>query len=126
MPTPIDRRRFLGHAGRAAAVLTGTSLLAPSQAAAQTAPSGPITIGVLSPLTGVFASYGRDIVDGAQLYADEVGGQMGGRKVQLVVEDYQVKPDVAVTKMRKLVERDKAHAVVGIVLSAAALALRTT
>src|SRR5262245_3872695 len=88
------------------------------------APGGPITIGVLSPLTGVFATYGRDIVDGAQLYADEVHGQMGSRKIKLVVEDYQVKPDVALTKIKKLVERDGAHAVLGIVLSAAAIAVK--
>ena len=88
------------------------------------APAGPITIGVLSPLTGVFATYGRDIVDGAQLYADEVHGQMGARKIRLVVEDYQVKPDVALTKIKKLVERDGAHAVRGIVLSAAAIAVK--
>ena len=94
MPTAIARRRFLRTAG-SAAVLTGASLAWPRPARAQ---AGPITIGVLAPLTGVFATYGRDIVDGAQLYADEVGGQMGARKVQLVVEDYQVKPDVAVDR----------------------------
>src|SRR5712692_9778148 len=86
--------------------------------------SGPITVGVLAPLTGPFATFARDIVDGAQLYHDEVSGQMGGRKLQLVVEDYQVRPDVALTKIRKLVERDRAQAVVGIVLSAAALAVK--
>src|SRR5215471_4024333 len=96
-------------------------LTAPTRAQA---PSGPITIGVLSPLTGVFATYGRDIVDGAQLYADEMHGQLGNRKIKLVVEDYQVKPDVALTKIKKLVERDGAHAVLGIVLSAAAIAVK--
>lgn len=87
-------------------------------------PAGPITIGVLAPLTGIFATYGRDIVDGARLYADETRGQLGRRKLELVVEDYQVKADVAQTKIRKLVERDRAQAVVGIVLSAAALAVK--
>src|SRR5919201_3887587 len=103
-------------------LLVGTvGATAPGEAQA---PTGPITIGVLSPLTGIFATYGRDIVDGAQLYVDEVHGQMGNRKIKLVVEDYQVKPDVAVTKIKKLVERDGAHAVVGIVLSAAAIAVK--
>ncbi len=49
---------------------------------------------------------------------------MSRRKVELVVEDYAVKPDVALTKIRKLVERDRAHVVVGIVLSAAAIAVK--
>ena len=94
-------------------------------ASAQTAaPGGPITIGVLAPSTGPFATYARDIIDGARLYSDEVGGQLGRRKLEMVVEDYQTKPDVALTKIRKLVERDRAQAVVGLVLSAAALAVK--
>src|SRR5262249_30833727 len=72
------------------------------------APTGPITIGVLAPSTGPFATYARDIIDGARLYSDEVGGQLGRRKLELVVEDYQTKPDVALTKIRKLGERDQA------------------
>jgi branched-chain amino acid transport system substrate-binding protein len=94
----------------------GTSAQAP-------APTGPITIGVLAPSTGPFATYARDIIDGARLYSEEVGGQLGRRKLELVVEDYQTKPDVALTKIRKLVERDQAKAIVGLVLSAAALAV---
>ena len=43
---------------------------APAQAPA---PTGPITIGVLAPSTGPFATYARDIIDGARLYSDEVG-----------------------------------------------------
>jgi branched-chain amino acid transport system substrate-binding protein len=96
----------------------------PVAPAAAQAPTGPITIGVLSPLTGPFAAFGRDIVDGARLYHDEVGGQLGRRKLELVVEDYETKVDVAVTKMRKLVESHRAHAVVGVVLSAAAIAMK--
>jgi branched-chain amino acid transport system substrate-binding protein len=87
-------------------------------------PTGPITIGVLAPSTGPFATYARDIIDGARLYSDEVGGRLGRRKLELVVEDYQTKPDVALTKIRKLVERDQAKAIVGLVLSAAALAVK--
>jgi branched-chain amino acid transport system substrate-binding protein len=93
-------------------------------AAGPAAAQAPVKIGVLAPLTGPFAAYARDIIDGAQLYADEVGGQLAGRKLELIVEDYQVRPDVALTKIRKLVERDHVHAVVGIVLSAAALAVK--
>src|ERR671935_2965606 len=95
----------------------------PGIAEAQT-PSGPITIGVLAPSTGPFAAYAQDIIDGAQLYHDEVSGKMSGRPLALVVEDYAVKPDVALTKIKKLAERDRAHVVVGIVLSAAALAVK--
>ncbi|HEV8441313.1 MAG TPA: ABC transporter substrate-binding protein [Methylomirabilota bacterium] len=115
------RRDFL----IAVASLVTLGVLGPTAAGAQApAPTGPITIGVLAPLTGPFASYAQDIVDGARLYADEVSGQMSRRRIELVVEDYQVKPDVALTKIRKLAERDRAHVVVGIVLSAAAIAVK--
>jgi branched-chain amino acid transport system substrate-binding protein len=114
------RRRFL-------IAIAGGSLLAMLVAAAPAGaqgPAGPVKIGVLAPITGVFASFARDIIDGAQLYNDEVAGRLGGRKLELIVEDYQVRPDVAVTKMRKLAEQDRVHAVVGIVLSAAAVAVK--
>jgi branched-chain amino acid transport system substrate-binding protein len=114
------------HRSRRCLVIVGLSVLALLTAAPARAqaPAGPVKIGVLAPLTGVFASFARDIVDGAQLYSDEVGARMGGRKLELVVEDYQVRPDVAVTKIRKLAEQDKVQAVVGIVLSAAAVAVK--
>jgi branched-chain amino acid transport system substrate-binding protein len=72
--------------------------------AAPSLAQGPVKIGVLAPVTGVFASFAKDIVDGAQLFNTEFGGQLGGRKLELIVEDYQVRPDVAVTKIRKLGE----------------------
>ena len=84
----------------------------------------PVKIGVLAPVTGIFASFAKDIIDGAQLYHGESGGQLGGRKLELIVEDYQVRPDVAVTKIRKLGEQDHVQAVVGIVLSSAAIAVK--
>src|SRR5262249_8972278 len=108
----------------AALIAVAVAALVPREAPDAQAQSGPLVIGVLAPITGPFAAYAQDIVDGARLYAEEVGGPMSRRKIELVVEDYHVKPDVALTKMRKLAERDHAHVVVGIVLSAAALAVR--
>src|SRR2546428_1386291 len=101
--------------------ILGPAASAPAQTPAAT---GPITIGVLAPSTGPFATYARDIIDGARLYSDEAGGQLGRRRLELVVEDYQTRPDVALTKIRKLVERDRAQPIVGLVLSAAALAVK--
>jgi branched-chain amino acid transport system substrate-binding protein len=111
---------------RLVVIAAGLAVLAllPTASARAQAPAGPVKIGVLAPLTGVFASFARDIVDGAQLYSDEVGGRLGGRKLELIVEDYQVRPDVAVTKIRKLAEQDRVQAVVGIILSAAAIAVK--
>jgi branched-chain amino acid transport system substrate-binding protein len=42
-----------------------------------------------------------------------MGQQMVGRKVEVIVEDTQGKPDVALTKLRKLVESDNVQVLVG-------------
>ena len=66
-----------------------------------------LRIGFLAPTTGPFAQIGKDMVDGFQMYLDEVKNDFGGAKVTFIVEDEQGKPDTAVTKARKLVLQDK-------------------
>src|SRR3989441_10041805 len=116
-----SRCSLAGHHGLGDLGDSGPGGERPAQTPAATS---PITIGVLAPSTGPFATYARDIIDGARLYSDEAGGQLGRRRLELVVEDYQTRPDVALTKIRKLVERDRAQAIVGLVLSAGAPAVK--
>jgi branched-chain amino acid transport system substrate-binding protein len=73
-----------------------------------------IKIGFTTDLTGTAAQAAKDMVNGFTMYLDEVGGQMAGRKVALIVEDTQGRPDVALTKLRKLVEHDRVHLVAGV------------
>src|SRR5439155_9034195 len=47
-------------------------------------------------------------------YLDEIGYQMAGRKVELIVEDSQSRPDMAISKVRKLVEHDNVHILAGL------------
>src|SRR5213083_3098560 len=109
---------------RVAAVLTllalASPLAVPPRAAAQ---GGPIKIGMLAPLTGPFAATGKDMVNGTELYLDEVGRQMGGRKIELIVEDTEGNPATALTKARKLVEQDKVHLLTGGLLASTGYAL---
>src|SRR5437764_39001 len=74
----------------------------------------PIKIGFTTDLTRTAAKAAKDMVNGFTMYLDEVGGQMAGRKVELIVEDTQGRPDVALTKLRKLVEHDRVHLVAGV------------
>lgn len=83
-----------------------------------------IKVGVLSPNTGPFAVIGEDVRNGFELYFDEIGGKAGGAALQLIFEDTQAKPDVGLTKIKKLVESDKASFVGGVVSSSVAYALR--
>jgi branched-chain amino acid transport system substrate-binding protein len=86
----------------------------PTPAAAQQA---PVKVGVLLPLTGGVAVVGKGELNGMKLRLKELNNEIAGRKVELIVEDAEGKPDVAVTKARKLVERDRVDIVFGPLLS---------
>jgi len=93
----------------------GAGLFALGCAAAQA--QEPIKIGVVSVLTGPQAALGQQIRDGFQLAVDQNGGKLGGLPVQITVIDDELKPDVAVGKVRSFVEGGKVDFVVGPVFS---------
>jgi branched-chain amino acid transport system substrate-binding protein len=86
--------------------------------------SPPIKIGLLFPYTGPISTIGQDATRGFELHLAKIGGRAGGREIQLIKEDDEFKPDVGLTKTRKLVERDRVDLLVGPVNSAVALAIR--
>src|SRR6185312_8550657 len=102
-----------------APLLAGSAMLA----AAQSAPAQELKIGFLAPRTGIFTQLGTDMVNGFQMYLDEHNGMLGGVKAQFIVEDDQGKPDVDVTKAKKLILQDKVDMLVGAVLASSAYAL---
>ena len=65
-----------------------------------------LRIGYVAPTTGIFAQVGKDMVDGFQLYLDDINSDFGGAKVKFIVEDEQGKPDTAVTRAKKLAMTD--------------------
>ena len=110
---------------RAAALVILAAFLAPFLApAAAPAQSGPIKIGMLAPLTGPFAQIGKDMVNGAEMYLEEIGRQVGGRKIEMTVEDTEGTPATALNKSRKLVEQDKVHVLTGGLLANVGYALQ--
>src|ERR1700745_883242 len=78
------------------ALVLGATIAAPAQAE-------ELRVGFIAPMTGGFAQVGKDMVDGFQLYVDEVNGDFAGAKVKLILEDDQAKPDLGVTKAKKLI-----------------------
>src|ERR1700741_553667 len=82
-----------------------------------------LRIGYVAPTTGIFDQVGKDMVDGFQLYLDDVNGDFGGAKVKFIVEDEQAKPDTAVTRAKKLILQDKVHMLVGGLLASSGYAL---
>jgi branched-chain amino acid transport system substrate-binding protein len=87
--------------------------------------TGDILVGMYGSLTGDGASFGQSSVEGAQLAVEELnnaGGLLGGRKIRLLVEDDQSKPDEASNAVTKLITQDKVVAVLGEVASRRSLA----
>jgi branched-chain amino acid transport system substrate-binding protein len=76
-----------------------------------------VKIGVVTTLTGPAAVLGQQLRDGFNLAVKDLGGKLGGREVEVVIADDELKPDVAVTKVRGLIERDKVDIIVGPVFS---------
>src|SRR5205823_5609911 len=97
------------------------ALLAPVATGAQ---DGPIRIGMLAPLTGPFAQVGKDMLNGAEQYLDEIGRVAAGRPLELIVEDSEGNPSTALNKARKLVEQDKVHVLTGGLLANVGYALQ--
>ncbi|PYN52977.1 MAG: hypothetical protein DMD94_20485 [Candidatus Rokuibacteriota bacterium] len=77
----------------------------------------PVKIGVLTPLSPPGdAAAGQFIARGAKMGAEDVnarGGVLGGRKIELVVEDDAGTPEKGGAGFRKLASQDQAVAVVG-------------
>jgi branched-chain amino acid transport system substrate-binding protein len=84
---------------------------------------GPIKIGFISPLSGGMAANGKDMLSGIELYLEEIGYQAAGRKIELLVEDTEAVPATALTKTRKLVEKDGVHIMTGGLMASTAYAL---
>ena len=77
------------------------------------AQKGPIKIGVITAMTGGAAQIGKDMTNGITMWLDENNQTIAGRKVEVIVEDSQGQPNVALTKLQKLVESDRVHILVG-------------
>ncbi len=85
----------------------------------------PVRMGLVDPLTGVYAAIAQGELDGAKVAIDEVNKQGGilGRPVELLVEDSANDVGIGVQKTRKLIERDGVNFIIGDVNSGIAIAM---
>jgi branched-chain amino acid transport system substrate-binding protein len=103
------------------AVMIALALTLPGAAAAQT-----IKIGLVQGISGPFEVYAKQEITGFTMgleYATGGKGEVLGRKIEVLIEDDQLKPDVSKQKVTKLYADDKVDLVVGTTSSAAALAI---
>jgi branched-chain amino acid transport system substrate-binding protein len=101
---------------RAIGVTAAIALVAGS-AMAQDKAADKLKIGLITTLSGPPAAIGQQQRNGLMLALKELGGKLGGRDVELLVQDDELKPDVAVSKVKAFIERDKVDFVVGPVFS---------
>ncbi|WP_298104698.1 ABC transporter substrate-binding protein, partial [Bradyrhizobium sp.] len=118
-PWPVDRRTIL----RTGAALAAVQFTSPFiiKARGET----PVRIGMVDPITGVYAAIAQSEVVGARFAAEEINKKGGimSRPLQLIVEDSAGSPGTAIDKAKRLVAREKINFLMGTVNSAASLAV---
>jgi len=90
-----------------------------ADASAQT----PLRIGLITTLSGGGAILGEELKRGWDLGMDLVQNRIGGVETQVTVADDQLKPDVAVTAVDRMINQDKVDIVAGILWSNIMLAV---
>ena len=81
-----------------------------------------IKIGFISTFSGPTAAIGNDMKNSFELGLDHLGRKLGGLPVEVIYEDDQIKPEVGVQKVQKLIESDHVDFIVGIIWSNVLLA----
>jgi branched-chain amino acid transport system substrate-binding protein len=114
------RRRVLAGSS----IGLGAAVLSPLPLRFALAQSKPYRIGTMQPLSGAAAIIGKTALVGVQMAVDRINkaGGINGRPVELIVADYESKPDVGRRKAEKLAVEDMIDAHVGGVLSNVCLA----
>src|SRR5882757_3670919 len=102
----MDMKTFVLLAA-AAVILGGTGALGQEK----------LKVGVITTLSGPPAVLGQQLRNGFNLAVKNLDGKLGGREAEIIVQDDELKPDLAVTKVKAMVERDKVDFVVGPIFS---------
>lgn len=95
------------------------------QGSTQSASKEPVKIGLALPMTGVAALYGEQASKGVELAKEQInggGGILGGRQIQVILEDDKASPEEGVNVIQKFINRDKVEVVAGGVNSSVSLA----
>ena len=99
----------------------GSALIAAGAVGAQAA-DDPIKIGIVTTLTTPAAVIGEDVKKAFELAHQHMGGEMAGRKVEIIFEDDGFKPETGRQATEKLVKQDDVDIVTGYIWSHVLLA----
>lgn len=105
--------------------LAATTILAAGFASIAMAEGDAIRIGVVTPISGTYAGIGQQVTWGLDMAAAEINANGGimGRQIELVYEDSEANPAVAVQKAEKLYTAENVDFLTGTVNSGATLAV---
>ena len=83
----------------------------------------PLKIGLVLEMSGPFAGFGMQMLNGARAYMKVHGDTVAGRKVELIIKDAAGLPDVAKRIAQELVTNDKVDFLSGFAMTPSALAV---
>ncbi|NLY28426.1 MAG: ABC transporter substrate-binding protein [Alcaligenaceae bacterium] len=94
-------------------------------AAAQAQANEPFRIGAIVDMSGVYSAHGGPGgVTAVKMAVEDFGGEVLGRKIEVVSADYQNKLDITAARAREWYDRDKVSMIIESTDSASALALQ--
>lgn len=77
-----------------------------------------IKIGVVMPMSGPFASHGKQLNNGIKLFMAEHGDTVAGKKIQIIVkDDTGISPEIAKRQSQELLIKDKVNILAGFSLT---------
>src|SRR5579871_1696500 len=118
-PWSINRRTILKSGAAIAAAQFSSPFIITARG------ETPIKIGMVDPLTGVYAAIAQNEVVGAKYAVEQINAKGGimGRPIELLIEDSANDVGTGVQKTRKLIERDQVSFIIGDVNSGIAIAM---
>src|SRR5579871_4470212 len=116
---PVDRRTILRSGAAIAAMQFASPFIIKARG------ETPVRIGMVDPITGVYAAIAQGEVTGAKYAAEQINKKGGilGRQVELLIEDSANDVGTGVQKTRKLIERDNVSFIICDVNSGIAIAM---
>jgi urea transport system substrate-binding protein len=121
----VSRRQVIQLGASGGALLASGARLRRVAAQSTPATGAPITIGLLAPVTGIFADFGDLMTKATNLAVQKINDEGGilGRPLTVIAEDDQGDPAAATERARKLLSQDNVDILMGTVSSATTLAV---
>ena len=118
--------KFAKTLAASAGALAATTMLWSGSAMAQEISGDVIRIGVMADQSGPYADNGGPgSVEAARMAVEDMGGEINGKKIELVIADDQNKPDIGAAIAQKWVDEEGVDAILGGSASSIALSIQS-